>query len=55
MKLEQSLLVNEIKIEPSANNEDAKKELTDYIPTGSISKVTLLNGMDAPTMAKAKN
>lgn len=31
-----------------------KKEVTDYIPTGSISKVTLLNGMDAPTMAKAK-
>lgn len=55
VKLEQSLMVNEIKIEPATNNEDAKKkEVTDYIPTGSISKVTLLNGMDAPTMAKAK-
>lgn len=55
VKLDQTLLVNETKIEPAVNNEDAKKkEVSDYIPTGSISKVTLLNGMDAPTMAKAK-
>ena len=55
-KMEQTLMVNEVKREAPAENEDAKKkgDVTDYIPTGSILKVTLLNGMDAPTMAKAK-
>ena len=55
MKMDQTLMVNEVKREAPAENEDSKKkEIIDYIPTGSISKVTLLNGMDAPTMAKAK-
>lgn len=55
MKMDQTLNVNEVKREPAPENEDTKKkEIIDYIPTGSISKVTLLNGMDAPTMAKAK-
>lgn len=56
MKMDQTLMVNEVKREAPAENEDSKKkEIIDYIPTGSISKVTLLNGMDAPTMAKAKS
>lgn len=55
MKMDQTLMVNEVKREAPVENEDSKKkEVIDYIPTGSISKVTLLNGMDAPTMAKAK-
>ena len=55
MKMDQTLMVNEIKREAPVENEDSKKkEIIDYIPTGSISRVTLLNGMDAPTMAKAK-
>lgn len=55
MKMDQTLMVNEVKREPAPESEDSKKkEIIDYIPTGSISKVTLLNGMDAPTMAKAK-
>ena len=55
MKMDQTLMVNEIKREAPVENDDSKKkEIIDYIPTGSISRVTLLNGMDAPTMAKAK-
>lgn len=55
VKLEQSLGIIEIKTEPIVDDSASKKkEIIDYIPTGSISKVTLLNGMDAPTMAKAK-
>ena len=46
MKMDQTLMVNEVKREAPAENEDSKKkEIIDYIPTGSISKVTLLNGL----------
>tara|TARA_B100001063_G_scaffold133804_1_gene125175 strand:- start:6009 stop:7313 length:1305 start_codon:yes stop_codon:yes gene_type:complete len=56
VKLNQALVVNEIK-EDEVFEEDEKskkKEIIDYLPTGTISKVTLLNGFDAPTMSKAK-
>ncbi|MGE4511273.1 MAG: TraB/VirB10 family protein [Sulfurimonadaceae bacterium] len=38
--------------EPKESKES--KEPTEYLPTGSITKVTLLSGFDAPTMAQAK-
>ncbi len=48
-------MINEIKVETPIEDDLLKKKLpTEYLPTGMISKVTLLNGMDAPTMAKAK-
>ncbi|KAB7884668.1 TraB/VirB10 family protein [Poseidonibacter ostreae] len=56
VKLSQALVVKEIK-EDEVFEEDEKskkKEIIDYLPTGTISKVTLLNGFDAPTMSKAK-
>ena len=58
VKLTQALIVNEIKDEESIDDEETKskkKEIIDYLPTGTISKVTLLNGFDAPTMSKAKS
>lgn len=33
---------------------DPKKEREEFLPTGSITKVTLLSGFDAPTMSAAK-
>ncbi len=55
LKLDQTLMINEIKVETPIEDDSLKKKLpTEYLPTGMISKVTLLNGMDAPTMAKAK-
>ncbi len=43
----------EVKSDEGKQNEDVEEE-KEYIPTGSISKVRLLNGFDAPTMAAAK-
>jgi len=56
VKLGQALVVKEIKIDEVLKEDEKskKKEIIDYLPTGTISKVTLLNGFDAPTMSKAK-
>ena len=41
-------------IEEEEKKEEEKKEEVEYLPTGTISKVLLLNGFDAPTMSQAK-
>lgn len=45
-------------VEIKKNNEEKivepKKEKKEFLPTGSITKITLLSGFDAPTMSAAK-
>lgn len=51
---QESLAVEHVQIK---NNQDAKKpkSLLDILPTGTIIRATLVNGMDAPTMSQAKD
>jgi conjugal transfer pilus assembly protein TraB len=53
--IQDNLNVFEIKKKSDeSKTEKESREPSEYLPTGSITKVTLLSGFDAPTMAQAK-
>lgn len=53
-KMPDTLNTVEIKKKDEEQIAEPKKEKKEFLPTGSITKITLLSGFDAPTMSAAK-